>query len=402
MKNAKTKACSCIVLFILINFGLHVNAQNVGIGTNSPDASAKLEISSNNSGILIPRMTAAQRSTIATPATGLLVYQTDGSSGFWYYTGSTWIRIGASEEAWKTTGNSGTSNGANFLGTTDNQALDIQTNNVIRTRITTKGQIEVLNTGQSVFIGEGAGAGDDLSANANVLIGYMAGTSNTNGSNNVAVGTNALYTNNGNGNVGVGYDALNQNLLGLYNTGLGYSALKNNEAHFNTAIGSSALYNNTNGRENIAIGSNALSSNLGGSRNVAVGYLALYTQSFGSSTWYSSNVGIGYRALYSNQPSASTNGVHNVAIGSEALYSNTTGLENSATGYQVMFNNTTGYRNTASGYQALYSNIIGTYNVASGYLAMRSNTAGTRMRLDPMLYTQTQRGDLMWPWDMVH
>jgi len=69
-----------------------VNAQ-VGIGTTSPDASAELDISSTTKGLLPPRMTAAQRNAIASPAAGLMVYQSDGTSGLYYYTGSAWVYI---------------------------------------------------------------------------------------------------------------------------------------------------------------------------------------------------------------------------------------------------------------------------------------------------------------------
>lgn len=57
--------------------------QNVGIGTTTPSASALLEISSTSKGVLIPRLTQAQRSAIVSPAEGLLVYQTDGTVGFY-------------------------------------------------------------------------------------------------------------------------------------------------------------------------------------------------------------------------------------------------------------------------------------------------------------------------------
>jgi sugar lactone lactonase YvrE len=68
-------------------------AQSVGIGTTTPDASARLEVNSTSQGILIPKMTAAQRSTIANPATGLLVFQTDGVPGFYWYNGTAWISM---------------------------------------------------------------------------------------------------------------------------------------------------------------------------------------------------------------------------------------------------------------------------------------------------------------------
>ena len=64
---------------------------NVGIGTASPVASAKLDITSTTQGFLPPRMTAAQRGAISSPAIGLVVYQTDGNEGLWIYTnGNGW------------------------------------------------------------------------------------------------------------------------------------------------------------------------------------------------------------------------------------------------------------------------------------------------------------------------
>lgn len=72
-------------------------AQNVSINAtgNSADASAMLDISSTDKGLLIPRMTQAQRAAIANPAEGLMVYQTDGTKGFYYYNSSTWTLLTA-------------------------------------------------------------------------------------------------------------------------------------------------------------------------------------------------------------------------------------------------------------------------------------------------------------------
>ncbi len=57
------------------------------------DASAMLEVKSTEKGFLPPRMTEEQRDAINFPATGLLIYQTNGTSGYYYYTGSNWIAI---------------------------------------------------------------------------------------------------------------------------------------------------------------------------------------------------------------------------------------------------------------------------------------------------------------------
>ena len=75
---------------------LYNSGTAVGIGTTSPNASAALDVSSTTKGILLPTMTQTQRNAIATPATGLLVFQTDNTAGFYYYNGTAWVAIGGS------------------------------------------------------------------------------------------------------------------------------------------------------------------------------------------------------------------------------------------------------------------------------------------------------------------
>jgi len=71
-------------------------AQSVGINNDgsSPNGSAMLDVKSTSKGILIPRMTQQQREDILLPATGLMVYQTDATAGFYYYNGTLWNQIG--------------------------------------------------------------------------------------------------------------------------------------------------------------------------------------------------------------------------------------------------------------------------------------------------------------------
>jgi hypothetical protein len=73
---------------------LTVFSQGTSMNTTgaAADTSAILDISSTSKGILIPRMTAAQKGAIALPKNGLLIYQTDGVSGFWYYNGAAWVQ----------------------------------------------------------------------------------------------------------------------------------------------------------------------------------------------------------------------------------------------------------------------------------------------------------------------
>jgi hypothetical protein len=127
-----------IVLFF--SFTITTFAQ-VGIGTTAPNASSELDIVSTTRGVLIPRMTQAQRVAIATPATGLLVYQiaaspvviTDTAPGFYYFNGTVWIQN--TSPLWSLTGNSGTLPATDYIGTRDSQPLIIKTNAVERMRI---------------------------------------------------------------------------------------------------------------------------------------------------------------------------------------------------------------------------------------------------------------------------
>lgn len=68
-----------------------VSAQaQVGIGITVPNASAQLDITSPNKGLLIPRMAASFRTGIASPADGLLVYQTDAPVGIYVFKSGVW------------------------------------------------------------------------------------------------------------------------------------------------------------------------------------------------------------------------------------------------------------------------------------------------------------------------
>jgi BclB C-terminal domain-containing protein len=81
------------VLTLLLALSAFVAHAQVGIGTISPNTSAQLDVQSTTKGLLTPRMLDTERAAIASPATGLLVYQTNGDAGFWYYTGSEWVPV---------------------------------------------------------------------------------------------------------------------------------------------------------------------------------------------------------------------------------------------------------------------------------------------------------------------
>lgn len=83
---------SSILIIISVCAYVTVSAQSVGIGAKKfdPDQSAALEIQSNHKGLLIPRLTATDKNNIIDPAEGLLIYQTDETSGFYYFSGTQW------------------------------------------------------------------------------------------------------------------------------------------------------------------------------------------------------------------------------------------------------------------------------------------------------------------------
>jgi len=254
------------------------NGQNVGIGTNTPAASAMLDITSNNKGLLIPRMSSTDRLAIVSPADGLQVYQTDGVSGIYIAKSGAWSLL----SGWSLTGNAGTLDASNFIGTTDNVPFNVRVNNQKAGRI-------------------------DPTLN-NCFWGYQAGVLTTQ-RDNTAIGSYALYSNTtGLGNTATGRDALRNNTIGNFNTANGFEAsINNTTGDFITAIGHEALYNNATGDNNTAMGVYSLYENISGSNNTAIGNGAL-GQSNGSA-----NTAIGYNALSNN-----INGSNNIAIGDDA------------------------------------------------------------------------------------
>ena len=85
-----------------VNTSGSITTPKIGIGTNTPNASAALDITSTIQGFLPPRMTGAQRDAIANPAQGLMLYCTNcGTKGEpEYYDGSVWLNlIGSSASA---------------------------------------------------------------------------------------------------------------------------------------------------------------------------------------------------------------------------------------------------------------------------------------------------------------
>lgn len=80
-----------VLVAVFFSFSQNLYSQ-VGINTTTPDPSSVLDITSTTQGMLTPRMTSAQRIAITTPATGLLVYDTD-ENAFYYFNGTAWGKL---------------------------------------------------------------------------------------------------------------------------------------------------------------------------------------------------------------------------------------------------------------------------------------------------------------------
>jgi hypothetical protein len=208
--------------------------QSVGIGTVSPDASAQLEISSTNKGLLIPRMSMAERNAIVTPAKGLMVYVSDDSSFYIHH--NSWHRLTPADEVWNLKGNTGIASD-HFIGTNDIVPVKFKVDGVLRMQLDHEGRLQLYNPGDNLFIGYEAGLFNTAGGLGNYFIGYQAGKNNTAGSQNYFTGFNTGYLNTtGSRNFFEGFAAGISNTLGSENhfSGFmaGFSSINSDYNHF--------------------------------------------------------------------------------------------------------------------------------------------------------------------------
>ena len=241
-------------------------AQNVGINTITPDASAALDITATDKGVLVPRLTTTQRTSITTPATGLLVYDTTLGQ-FYFYNGSAWTAIPLSiNNSWTTSGTNqyNALTGNVGIGTTSpSQKLDVS------------GNINIPQ-GNSYYVGSNRVLYDNYQRN-NVIIGTSSGKSISTASSNTVIGNSAMYT----------------NIAGTNNVSLGDNTLYNTNSDGNTGIGSAALYTNAAGTNNTAVGYGADVSSSGLTNATAIGYNTKVGSSNSLILGNAANVGIG-------------------------------------------------------------------------------------------------------------
>src|SRR3989339_639349 len=141
LENLKVGVLLYFAFFLILTGRQIVYSQNnVGIGCTDPDGSAILELRSSTMGFLAPRMTLGQRP--GTPVTGLLIYQTDNTAGFYYYDGTSWVYL-LSGSYWSLSGNASTNPVNDFIGTSDAQDFVLRTNNLERARILSGGNFGI-------------------------------------------------------------------------------------------------------------------------------------------------------------------------------------------------------------------------------------------------------------------
>lgn len=275
--------------------------ENVGIGTTKPDQSAVLEISSSTKGVLMPRMSLQQRNAIQSPAQGLVVYQTDFLSGFYYFDGKEWKAL-----------TNAISDKSVALDPTD---WSLNGNDVAGPSVATTSSY--IGTPGSVPINfkiGGVTAGKIANSN-DFYLGYSSGLTASGGGNNTGLGTSTLRSlTTGYNNVAVGFEALKSNTAGANNIAIGGFSLSSNTAGTgNIALGHAALVLTTTGSSNVAVGADALFTNSSGSQNIAIGRGALVNL-----TTTNNNIAIGYQA-----GNSLTTGGANIMIGTQAGYSET-------------------------------------------------------------------------------
>ncbi len=170
------------------------------------------------------------------------------------------------------------------------------------------------------------------------------------------------------------------NTTGNWNTAIGDAAMENNTTGFsNTAVGVNALRNNYSGSGNTALGMQALATNYDGHSNTAVGEYAL---NINSSGYY--NTAQGYRTLYNN-----SNGSYNTAFGSDTLLYNSSGNNNVVMGYQAGYgvNNNSNSNNIFLGYKAADNVATGSNNIVLGYdIDLPSASSNNQLVIGNLIY----------------
>ena len=361
-----------LLSFILIALVTTTSFAQVAINETgaAPNSSAILDLSSNNKGLLIPRMTTNNRTTNVTAVAGLLVFDTDTDS-FWYYDGtqSNWVEV------------------------------------ITKGAMGINGLSDGIYVGKSLFLGDSAGVNDNGADNYNTGLGYMSLNANTNGIRNTSIGFNTNGSNtSGNSNTAIGYNAFSNNITGNNNTAIGSFSGPGSAADnlsgciyigFTAGSGntsSSKLFIDNSGTSTPLIGGdfNANQVDINGTIKITGGTpgsgKVLTSDADGVASWGAagaseiddlSDARIFNSSLFLGEDAGSGLGGHyNTGIGLGALQAITNGNNSTAIGYNALNANTFGGSNVAIGEECLFENVSGDNNVAIGSLSGKQGEDG--------------------------
>jgi len=371
----KNQYAIVIWTFGLLFFNMNLVGQiAINITGDVPNASSMLDVSSTEKGILIPRMTLTQRDQINSPVTGLMIYQTDNTSGFYFYNGTSWVVVG---------------DGAISI----NSLVDGKTDSY------------------SLFLGSGTGTSDNGASNRNTAVGINAYNSSVNGYANTAFGNETLKLNtSGTHNAAFGTQVLTHNITGVENTAIGTNAGFNVTGSGNVLIGANVAFSQTDISNKLFIDNTNTGTPLihgdfitdilrvNGTLDINNAYQLptsdgisgqiLKTNGNGSLSWNddtsASNInelddGLSDgNSLYMGAEAGNLAGSNkfSTGVGVWSLKNVTTGADNTALGTSSLISLTEGSNNTVVGSNALQSITITSNNTVLGTTAGQSVTGG--------------------------
>ncbi len=398
----------------------------VGIGTTTPDTKAQLDVKSTSKGILIPRLTLAQRNAITSPTTSLLIYQTDNTPGFYYYSGTTWEKLALTSALddgdWNVSGvnMNSTNTGSVLIGTTTSNDYKLSVegfSNTINIGSTDNNQDAVTinksnahGTGLVVNQNSGYNLTNKSAISAyNILDGVQVEIAHYSNTNLINAGVYAKSLSKLNNSYGFFYETIpGANFVGSFygaRVNMNHNGSNGNIYGFHsfmTGTGNSPKYglyskiNNTAGGRHFGVYSEVLKASgyagyfLG---KVAIGtssantYLLpssrgtngqiLRTDGSGNVTWTNAAATVTHR-INDLTDGKTSPGNTSLFLGTFAgLSDNLNPNHNVGVGFNALGRNVNGYSNTAIGYFAINRNVSGISNTGVGSNALSSNVSGS-------------------------
>ncbi len=431
-----------IIVLVVLNLGLL--AQNTLITDDAGytvNSSAMLDVKSVNKGLLVPRLTTFQMNEIASPATGLLVFNTDKNC-FCYRAESEWVvlssqllpqnagvsealfhvinasgdtvfavypegvRINVGDGLTKGSGNKGGFAVGGFSGGKSyHDFLQVYHDSVrvyVNENVKGSGNKGGFAVGgfsggklspshymqldpKNYFIGHQSGKAVTTGL-YNSFIGYQAGIADTSGSYNTLLGYKAGYSiKNGGNNVFIGFETGFTNDSAHNNVFLGNQAGYFAQSSNNVFLGFQAGYYNRYGQNNVFLGYKAGANISDAWNNVYIGYLAGtnnidgHDNVFIGSECGKQNFG-GYNNVFMGKSAgiSNTGGSGNIFVGQSAGRTNQSGDLNLIMGNLSGYSNFSGSNNIFFGSSSGFSNYDGLHNIAIGTESGNRNISGSK------------------------